>query len=434
MNVSPHLQTELASLVEKRRDRLIEITQKLVRIPSENTPPEGAEKACQLWLAEQLQAIGLEPDIYFPNEVAGLREHALFWGDREYGNRPNLAAKRKGRNGGRSLLLSGHIDTVPRGTQPWTRNPFSGDVEGNRLYGRGSNDMKAGIAASLFVFECLAGLGLELGGDLVFESVIDEEFGGCNGTLAGRVRGYNTDAAIITEPSSLRICPAQRGGRTAHITFHGTGGVLQQGELPAGVVPQLTQFLTKVESFAQRRRSGMQIHPMYAGNADPVPVLVTKVFTAPWGFTEPITIPETAQVELYWQLMPGETQAEVESQFHSWLDEVVSSAPMLFPARPTVTFPIRWMPGSAIGRSEAIVEELAACAKAVLKEEPKVAGIEGPCDLFVFQQGFNIPSVLWGPRGGNTHAADEYVEIDSLIGAAKTLLLFAAEWCGAIEN
>jgi acetylornithine deacetylase len=80
-----------------------------------------------------------------------------------------------------------------------------------------------------------------------------------------------------------------------------------------------------------------------------------------------------------------------------------------------------------------VVQQLAACAKTVLGTEPTVAGIEGPCDLFVFQQAFGIPATIWGARGGNIHAADEYVEIDSLVSAAKTLFLFVVEWCGAVR-
>ncbi len=88
-------------------------------------------------------------------------------------------------------LFSGHIDTVPSGTLPWTRDPFGGQVEGNCLCGRGSNDMKGGVGINLFVVEAVEKMGLTVAGDLVFESVVDEEFGGVNGTLAGRLRGFN---------------------------------------------------------------------------------------------------------------------------------------------------------------------------------------------------------------------------------------------------
>ncbi len=426
MNNKPQ---HLNDLVDSRKERLIEITRELIRRPSENTPPHGAERECQHWIAEQLRACRLEPDMYSLEEVPGLREHPLFYPGRNYVDRPNLGARRRGSGGGRSLILSGHIDTVPRGAQPWTRDPFGAALEGNRIYGRGANDMKAGVAANLFVTECVMELNLPLEGDLIFETVVDEEFGGSNGTLAGRMRGYQADAAVLSEPTSLRVCPAQRGGRIAHITFHAPGGILSDSRFPAGVIPQLTHFLGQVKHFAAQRSRQVLPHPMYAGYSDPVPVSITKVFTSPWGFGEPVTIPETGRVELYWQLMPGENQADVEREFFDWLGQVVNAAPDIFQAMPEVSLPIRWLPGSSIAKTEPVVQELSACAQTILGKQPVIAGIEGPCDLFIFQQGFGIPAVLWGPSGGNTHAADEYVEIDSLIAAAKALLLFVAEWC-----
>lgn len=420
----------IAEYVRRRSGRLIELTQELIRRPSENKPPQGSERACQEYIASVLRASGWEPDLYELPEVPGLEKHPVFRPGREYGGRPNLGARRTGGGGGRSLLLSGHIDTVPRGTQPWTRDAFGGAVEGNRIYGRGANDMKAGVAMNLFAAEAVTDLGLHLRGDLLFESVIDEEFGGVNGTLAGRLRGFNADAAVITEPSFLRICPAQRGGRTAHITFRASGGVLNEGLFPAGVVEQVTHFLAKVPEFAAQRRAKVSVHPMYAGHPDHVPVSVTKIFTSPWGTGEPITVPEECKVEFYWQLMPGETQAEVEAEFFDWMDSVAGARAELFPAPPAVELPLRWLPGSSILKSEPLIRELAACAEAVSGVSPPIAGIEGPCDMYVFHQYFATPAVLWGPRGANTHGADEYVEIDSLIDAATVLLLFVCRWCG----
>ena len=428
------LEARLTDYVDAHRDRLVAIIRDLVRIPSENTPPVGAELACQNYVARFLSELGWQPCLYHLGEVPGLADHPLFWKGRDYKNRPNIGARHKGSDGGRSLLLSGHIDTVPRGTQAWTRDAFGGEVDQNRLYGRGSNDMKGGVGTNLFVLEALDGLGVQLRGDLVFETVVDEEFGGVNGTLAGRLKGFNADAAIISEPSFLRICPAQRGGRTVHITLQASGGVLTEGKFPAGVVDQLTYFLAAVQDFAAARRSKAQVHELYAHHADPVPVSITKVFTSPWGTREPITIPETCQIEMYWQAMPGESQEQIEREFFHWFRAMVSARPDLFAAEPRVEFPIRWLPGSAILKSEPLVRELSECATRVLGQEPRIVGIEGPCDMYVFHQGFGIPAVLWGAKGGNTHGADEYLEIDSAIAAAKTLLMFVCQWCGIEEE
>jgi acetylornithine deacetylase len=303
-------------------------------------------------------------------------------------------------------------------------------MDGNRLYGRGSNDMKGGVGTNLFVVEALRALGIELRGDLVFETIVDEEFGGVNGTLAGRLKGFNADAAVISEPSFLRVCPAQRGGRTVHIKLSAAGGVLTEGNFPAGVIYQLRHLLIKVREFTEQRRAQAVVHELYADSTDPVPVSITKVFTSPWGTKEPVTVPDTCLVEMFWQLMPGEKQEEVEREFHAWFDGVVASAPNLFPSRPEVEFPIRWLPGSSILKTEPLVRELARCAAKVLGKEPLIQGIEGPCDMYVFHQAFGIPAVLWGARGGNTHSADEYLEIDSVVQAAQVLLMFVCDWCG----
>jgi acetylornithine deacetylase len=427
------LEAALAAYVEHEEKRLVEIIQDLVRIPSENIPPMGAEAQCQQYVADFLGKLGLEPDVYSPEDVPGIREHPLYFHGRNYANRPNVGARKKGMGQGRSLILSGHIDTVPQGSQSWTRDPFGGALEGNRLFGRGSNDMKGGVGTNLFVLEALANLGLQLAGDLLFETVVDEEFGGSNGTLAGRLRGFNANAAIISEPSFLRICPAQRGGRTAHILLEGSSVLLGEGAFARSVIDKLTFLLVKVKEFGAQRRRLVRMHELYRGHVDPVPVSITKIFSGPWGPREPIAVPAQCRIEMYWQTMPGETQQEVEDELFAWLDSTVADSAGLFEERPRVSFPMRWLPGSAIPRDEPVVAELARCVTSVLGKEASIAGIEGPCDLYVFHQGFGIPAVLWGARGGNTHGADEYLEVDSVVKAAKTLLLFVCRWCGVAE-
>jgi hypothetical protein len=156
------------------------------------------------------------PVAYTPDEAPGVISHPLYWPGRDYINRPNFAARRNGTGGGRSLILSGHIDTVRAGSRKWTYDPFGGDVEGNHLYGRGSNDMKAGIATTLVIVEALARLDVRSRGNLIFESGVDEEFGGVNGTLAGRLMGFNADAAVIASPLSCALSGTARRPHSAH--------------------------------------------------------------------------------------------------------------------------------------------------------------------------------------------------------------------------
>lgn len=428
------VEQELLSYVDAHRDDLISLIQTLVGIPSENTPPVGGELTCQLFCRDYLADCGFETDLYGLNSVPGLKAHPLYWPGRDYTDRPNLAATREGR-GGPSLILSGHIDTVPRGTLPWSHDPFSGHIENGRLYGRGANDMKAGIAANLFVARAFHDLRIKPAGRLTIESVVDEEFGGVNGTLAGRLRGYVADAAVISEPSFLRICPAQRGGRTAHITFETPGGGILSGRMEAGVDAQLGWFLSQIPVFAAIRRRAAPEHSAYRHLENPVPVSVLKIYSGPWGSSEPMATATTCKVELFWQTMPGEELSRVDQQFEDWLRETAAARPGLFPETPKVEYPVRWLPGSSLTEEELngpLVRGLSACAAEVLGAPPPLAGIEGPCDMYIFQQHFGIPAVIWGAPGGNTHAADEYVEIEPAVRAAKVLLLFAYRWgCGA---
>ena len=423
------LQQDISSHVDERAGRLVEILRELVCLPSENRAPFGDEQACQEYLATQLRGLGLTPRLYLPTEVAGLQDHPLYWPGRDYANRPNLVATCPGRGDGRSLILSGHIDTVPAGSAPWTRDPFGGTIEGNRLYGRGANDMKGGVATNLFVLQMLSELGIELAGALNFETVVDEEFGGVNGTLAARLGGYRADAAILSEPTSLRVCPAQRGGRTVHITLAAPNdGVLGRSS-GAGVVEQLRVLLNAVPEFAATRRASAPKHPMYASLADPVPVTVARIQTAPWGTSEPPNVPPLCRVELFWQTMPGEPVSQIDAEFDQWFNGLIESEPDTFVLRPRVEHPIRWLSGSSLSPDAPLTAEFARCAETAIGVRPAIAGIEGPCDMYVFHQ-FGIPALLWGASGGNTHVTDEYVDLDSLILSAKVLLAFVCRWCG----
>lgn len=413
---------------------LVDTLSELVRTPSENLPPLGNEKACQMRIAGWLRELGIEPDVYELSEVPGLTSHPEYWPGRDYAGRPNVDAVLKGSGGGRSLILSGHIDTVPADTPvPWKNPPFGSVIRDGHLYGRGAWDMKAGVAMNLAVIRAFRQSGIVLKGDIIFESVVDEEFGGVNGTLAGRVRGYNASAAIIGEPSELRICPAGRGGRTLHITLHGGGGILA-GSAPGGrAVDQLTYVLGRLHELKERRTARVGVHPYYANSAEPFAVWVTNIATGKWGWTQPITVPETCKIELYWQAMPGETKEEVEGEFLTWWEEITASRPDLFAAKPFIEWPMRFLPGCATPPDADLVTEFAAAGASLGMQLP-IEGLDAPSDMYVFPRCFNTPAIMWGPHGGGAHQPDEHVELKSLIAATRTLAHFACRWCGVEDS
>lgn len=427
-NASMDVPVLLDEALERMRPKLIRTLADLVGIPSENLPPRGNESACQQYVVRELESMGLTPDVYLLDTVEGLREHPEFWPRRDYTDRPNVNAVVRGK-GGRSLILSGHIDTVPADTPlEWKHPPFGACIEDGQLYGRGAWDMKAGVAMNLTVLRVLHELGASLGGDLTFETVVDEEFGGVNGTLAARLRGYTADAAIITEPTNLTICPAQRGGQVVHLDLRGSGGMLFPSGTSGRVTEQLAHILAAVPSFARERESRVAVHPYYAECAEPFAAWVTNIATGKWGWTQPITVVERCQMELYFQTMPDESGEEALADFARWWEATLDARPDLFRNRPAFHLPMRWLPGCALGSGHALVTEMQSAARGA-GHDPVVQGLDAPSDMYIFQRCFHMPALMWGPSGGNAHQADEFVDVESLVQAARVLLRMVHRWC-----
>lgn len=428
------LRLRVEETVARYREEIIQVMQALVRIPSENTPPTGAELACQEYIAGYLRDLGLEIDVYTPDEVPELSTHPDYWPGRIYTNRPNVSTTLRGSGDGRSLLLTGHSDTVPLfADDVWTVDPFGGIVKEGRLYGLGAVDMKGAMGAMLVLMKALVETGIRLQGDLTYECVVDEEVAGVNGTIAGRLRGGAVDAAIIPEVSGLDIYPAARGARLLHIFLEAPSAFLQLGRggrETSAVVEQIRHLLEGLADFSRSRRSH-PVPPLYEDFADPVPVLVSKIYAGGWGFDVPTSIPGRGRLELLWQTMPGETLEDLDREFKAWLEERIAAAPDLFAVPPRLEFPMRWMPGTQMAADHELVTTLRECVQQVINRESQVTGAPYPCDLWALQRTFNIPSVVFGPGGGNAHTGDEYVNLDETFEFVKSLLLFIMTWCGA---
>ncbi|AUV84003.1 hypothetical protein C2R22_14640 [Salinigranum rubrum] len=179
---------------------MIDFLRTLVSTPSVT----GEEAAVQEHVVEKFGSLGLAPDVWEPDPDA-LRDHPGYFETTSYTRvgyegRPNVAAVRAGAGEGRSLGFSGHVDVVPVDDDEWTYDPWGGEVDDGRLYGRGSADMKGGIAAFVHAVEMLDELGVELAGDLILQTTIEEEDGGVGGVLSALERGYQPDAAVVSEP------------------------------------------------------------------------------------------------------------------------------------------------------------------------------------------------------------------------------------------
>src|SRR2546421_381631 len=222
------------STIDALTDEAVALTADLIRMPTVNPPGELYEE-CARFIGGKLAEFDFEVEYH---AAEGRPEHTFTH------PRVNVVGTRRGRSMRPLVHLNGHFDVVPAGAG-WTVDPFGGEVRGGRIWGRGSCDMKAGIAAAIFAAEAIRRAGIDLNGTLEISGTVDEESGGVAGVawLAehGRLSRERTDYVIIPEPLYVdRICIGHRGvywfevetvGRTAHgsMPFHGINAIDQMG-------------------------------------------------------------------------------------------------------------------------------------------------------------------------------------------------------------
>ncbi|MBP1723477.1 MAG: ArgE/DapE family deacylase, partial [Deltaproteobacteria bacterium] len=192
------LQEKILKEVDKNFDGETEFLSHLVKIKS----LVGQEGEGQKFYGEACRKLGMKIEMFIP-EKDRIKSHPAYTPiDLEYPGRPNVIAEMSGDGGGRSLILNGHMDVVsPEPLSLWTVDPWGGQVKENRLYGRGSVDMKAGLAANLYALKALLDCGFKAEGKVILQSTIEEELGGSGGTLACFIHGVTADGLLISEPS-----------------------------------------------------------------------------------------------------------------------------------------------------------------------------------------------------------------------------------------
>jgi acetylornithine deacetylase len=321
--------------------------------------------------------------------------------------------------------------SCPPGKTPWAGSPWSGDIRDGRLHGRGSFDMKGGLAAAFGVACALRRAGIRTGGDLVCESVVDEEWGGGGGTLAARLRGDRADACAITEGTQLEIALATRGGATVDLCVSAGDPerFFSSAEVVSPAIP-LGRLLGWLDEWAARRRR-IPRGRHYAAFEDPAPVQVLAIEANRLDLTEPLAVPLAATVRAYFQFLPHEDVDAVLAEIRRSLDAFCERDPFFRAHRP------EWrelysppLLGHELAPNHPWAECMAAAARAALGREPVVAAAPYPCDAFLAHREFGIPTLLFGPRGGGAHNPGEYVEIASVLDTARTLLAAALVWCG----
>jgi acetylornithine deacetylase len=368
--------------------------QEMVRINSVNPVlAEGGvgERVIAEWLAKVCDDLGFE--VQFQETALG---------------RPNVIAFRRGVGEGRSLLLTGHTDTVS--TENMEGDPFDGRIEDGKLYGRGSVDMKGGLAAILGA--ALALRDQPLPGDLWLGFVTDEEYASIGSDAL--VRLIHPDAAILTEPTQDEIVLAHKGfawltlttlGRAAHGSLYETG---------VDAITHMGRLLSALEGM-ERDVFPRREHPLL-GRASAHASMVM-------GGLGLSTYPDRCRLEIEHRLLPDESADDLIAL---WEDVIgrLGAADQAFDASVEVDFT---RPGYEIDRSAGIVQTLSDAYRGVTKAQPTYGGLSLWLDSAILGRA-GIPTAIYGPRGEGLHAAVEYVELASVHRCAAVIADAVTHW------
>ncbi|MBT2677843.1 peptidase [Bacillus sp. ISL-35] len=411
--------------IKENRIKGTRLLQKMVQEPS----TRGEESGAQAVVIEKCRELGFEMDIW---EIGGdgLADHPAFCSDRlNFKGNPNAVGIMRGTGGGKSMILNGHIDVVPAGDmKDWDRDPFSGYIESGKLYGRGSTDMKGGTASLLMAMEAIKNSGIKLKGDVIFQSVIEEESGGA-GSLAAVLRGYKGDAAIIPEPTNMKLFPKQQGSMWFRISVKGKGahgGTRYEGVNAIEKAMLVIDRLRKLEMERNERITD----PFFDSIPIPIPINIGKIQAGDW----PSSVPDLAIIEGRMGVAPNETQEEAKREMAAALSQVSNADSWLQENNPVLEwFGASWLPGDLDPEHE-LIRVISESYKGVKEQEPLIEASPWATDGGILSKVGGIPVVVFGPGVTQTaHQANEYIKLEDVFEAAEIIAMTLLEWCEISE-
>ena len=375
------------------RDDVIALTSELVAIDSVNpslVAGGAGERAIARFVDGWARAYGLDSEV-----LEGTP------------GRPSVLVRAPGGGNGRTLLLCGHIDTV---NVEGMAAPHAPRVEGDRLYGRGAYDMKAGVAAALIACRELARENLT--GDVVVAAVADEEHASLG--VQEALRAVRADAAIVTEPTELELVVAHKGFVWAEIEVTGRAAHGSRPHLGVDAIVKAGPILTALGDLDAAL--GDRTHPLL-GRGSVHASLID-------GGAEMSSYPARCVIGLERRTLPGETAADVEAELASLLASCRESDPDLVAKQRALL--VR-EPFEVDQESELVCEVRAAAAE-VLQEPPAIGGASFWADA-AFISAAGIPTVMFGPGGEGAHAIEEWVSISDSVAVTRTLIAAGKRLC-----
>jgi acetylornithine deacetylase len=425
-------EAEVVEAVAARRGELVELVRALVGFDTQthHVDEPRQEAALQQYLSSRLTNAGFSVDIWEPERGSLPADRLKLGPNFHFDGRPQLLARLSGSGDGRSLLFNGHVDTV--GVEPreaWTVDPLAGEVHDGRLYGRGACDMKGGVGAMVLAAETLLQAGVLLRGDLLVNTVTDEESTAA-GAVASVLRGARADGCVVTEPTGLQAWLGTRGSLMPTITVRGRGGHagLRQPHFASGGAVNAIEKMQFVLAGIERLRAdwGRRYeHP----HLDPPDVVPVAVSAGEWMVTQP----GSCMLRCHLQYLPVQADddgwgSSVEQEFESWLTRCAAADPWLCDHPPEVIWDAD-VPTSYVAPTEPV-------AAAILQVADDLGLVGGISPHTTWFDGATLarngtPAIAFGPGDiARAHAVDEYVPIDDLVAAAQVLAVTAMRQCG----
>lgn len=409
--------------IDSQWDEQISFLQEISRYPS----TFGNEAPVQEFIKSKFEKMKLETDI-FDVDLQKINNHPSFspvnW---TYENRPNVVGRLNSGTPkiGKSLILQGHIDVVsPEPLKQWNYDPWGAEIDDGRMYGRGVCDMKAGIAAMFYAVQAIQDCGIQLGADVVLESVIEEECTG-NGALATLLNGYDADGGIIPEPTALGTWDAQVGVIWMQIKVRGLSSHVAESSKSVNAIEKCYVIIEALQEYHKLVNSRPK-PSAYKDIENPLNVNVGKIQAGDW----PSTVPSECIIECRIGFYPDLDPVDVKKELEVFLMKAVSKDQWLKNNPPEITFYGFNAHGLFLDREMEIIKAMERNHEKILKNKLHYSPSTATTDIRFYNLFFDIPTICYGPLGGNIHAPDEWVDLESTRSCSKVLSALILDWCG----
>ncbi|KAB7706688.1 ArgE/DapE family deacylase [Bacillus aerolatus] len=439
--LSNGVRQRVSTYMQKNRDGLIEGLQKLIQIPSET----GYEGPVQEHIKQIMLGLGLEVDT-FVADAAKVRRHPEYTESEVerlvgFEGRPNVVGKWAGTDQEKSLLLFTHVDTVPVGDLVhWKYPAHDGVIENGLMYGRGTADNKGGFGSILAALEVIKGLGLKPKGNITAISVVDEEVGGAGGAVAMtqylEEQNFKADACIYPHPLTTGAGPqiACAGGLIFKIRVTGVAAHNLNGQVGINAIGKAMKIYDALIELDNKRVETVSYAPferyfaasdMQVRSSNLTPAMINA---GQWAYKVPAECELTGTIGY----PPNETLEEVKAQIEEAVKRVAAQDEWLSENPPEITYEWHTSPAE-ISPGHPFVQMVKSNIDEVVGRTTEIFGMPTFSDIRFPLLYMNMPAIIYGPKGGNLHGSDEWVNVQDWLDCVETNVLNILEWSGYEE-